>query len=292
MHESLLDYANRRYLKVSIWLCGVSIALYAWHDPLSPPNGGTWLGYTLGGIGAALILWLTALGVRKRAYSSAMGTLRGWTSAHVYLGLSLVLISTLHTGFQFGWNVHTLCYVLMLIVITSGVVGVVAYLRYPQLMSANRAGSKPDRMLEEIRDIDQRALRIARDMPRRFSDLLRSNRDGTALGGSTRNILAGLDRSVVTLPTDGGAVVSQNAGQSAALTWLGDELARSTDGELTRRIGDLLSLLSERRNVLRRLCRDAQIRGWLDIWLYVHVPVTLALLGTLIAHVVSVFLYW
>jgi hypothetical protein len=292
MHESLLDHANRRYLKVAVWLCGVSIALYAWHDPLSPPNGGTWLGYTLGGIGAALIVWLTALGVRKRAYSSAMGTLRGWTSAHVYLGLSLVLIATLHTGFQFGWNVHTLCYVLMIIVIVSGVVGVVAYLRYPQAMSTNRAGSKPDRMLEEIRDIDQRALRIARDMPRRFSDLLRSNRDGTALGGSTRNILAGRDRSVITLPTDAGAVVSQNAGQSAALSWLGDELARSTDGELTRRIGDLLSLLAERRNLLRRVCRDAQIRGWLDIWLYVHVPVTLALLGTLIAHVVSVFLYW
>jgi hypothetical protein len=292
MHESLLDHANRRYLKVAVWLCGVSIALYAWHDPLSPPNGGTWLGYSLGGIGAALIVWLTALGVRKRAYSSAMGTLRGWTSAHVYLGLSLVLIATLHTGFQFGWNVHTLCYVLMIIVIVSGVVGVVAYLRYPQAMSTNRAGSKPDRMLEEIRDIDQRALRIARDMPRRFSDLLRSNRDGTALGGSTRNILAGRDRSVITLPTDAGAVVSQNAGQSAALSWLGDELARSTDGELTRRIGDLLSLLAERRNLLRRVCRDAQIRGWLDIWLYVHVPVTLALLGTLIAHVVSVFLYW
>lgn len=292
MHESLLDHANRRYLKIAVWLCGVSIALYAWHDPLSPPNGGTWLGYTLGGIGAALILWLTALGVRKRAYSSAMGTLRGWTSAHAYLGLSLLLIATLHTGFQFGWNVHTLCYVLMIIVIVSGIVGVVAYLRYPQAMSTNRAGSKPDRMLEEIRDIDQRALRIARDMPRRFSDLLRSNRDGTALGGSTRNILAGIDRSVITLPTDAGAVVSQNAGQSAALSWLGDELARSTDGELTRRIGDLLSLLAERRNLLRRVCRDAQIRGWLDIWLYVHVPVTLALLGTLIAHVVSVFLYW
>jgi hypothetical protein len=292
MHESLLDHANRRYLKIAVWLCGVSIALYAWHDPLSPPNGGTWLGYTLGGIGAALILWLTALGVRKRAYSSAMGTLRGWTSAHVYLGLSLLLIATLHTGFQFGWNVHTLCYVLMIIVIVSGIVGVVAYLRYPQAMSTNRAGSKPDRMLEEIRDIDQRALRIARDMPRRFSDLLRSNRDGTVLGGSTRNILAGIDRSVITLPTDAGAVVSQNAGQSAALSWLGDELARSTDGELTRRIGDLLSLLAERRNLLRRVCRDAQIRGWLDIWLYVHVPVTLALLGTLIAHVVSVFLYW
>jgi hypothetical protein len=73
---------------------------------------------------------------------------------------------------------------------------------------------------------------------------------------------------------------------------LGDELARSTDGELSRRIGDLLTLIATRRNQLRRLRRDVQIRGWLEIWLYVHVPVTLALIGTLIAHVVSVFFYW
>ncbi|MEY3974957.1 MAG: hypothetical protein RLZZ33_12, partial [Pseudomonadota bacterium] len=80
--------------------------------------------------------------------------------------------------------------------------------------------------------------------------------------------------------------------QAALLDWLGDELARSTDGDLTKRIGDLLSVVATRRNQLRRLRRDAQIRGWLEIWLYVHVPVTLALIGTLIAHVVSVFLYW
>ncbi len=102
MHESMLDYAKRRYLKIAVALCVSSIIAYAWHDPLSPPNGGTWLGYTLGGIGAALILWLTALGVRKRSYSSSLGTLRGWTSAHVYLGLALIVVATLHTGFQFG----------------------------------------------------------------------------------------------------------------------------------------------------------------------------------------------
>lgn len=291
MHESLLDYANRRYLKIAAGLCVLSIALYAWHDPLSPPNGGTWLGYTLGGIGAALILWLTALGVRKRSYSSASGTLRGWTSAHVYLGLALLLVATLHTGFQFGWNLHTLCYVLMVIVIASGVFGVVAYLRYPQAMSVNRAGSKPDAMLQEIEDLDQRALRISAEMPRRFGDALRSNREGTLLGGSTRKILGGHDGSVVVLPSSGGAAVA-NGSQAAILGWLGDELARSTDGDLSRRVGDLLSLLAQRRNILQRLTRDAQIRGWLEVWLYVHVPVTLALLGTLVAHVVSVFLYW
>ncbi|MEN9527491.1 MAG: hypothetical protein RLY56_1442 [Pseudomonadota bacterium] len=293
MHESMLSYAQRRYLKVAIGLCALSIVAYVWHDPLSPPNGGTWLGYTLGGIGAALILWLTALGVRKRSYSSSLGTLRGWTSAHIYLGLALIVVATLHTGFQFGWNLHTLCYVLMMIVIGSGIFGMVVYLRYPQLMSSNRAGAKPDVLLEEINDLDQRSLRVANEMPRRFGDVLRSNREGTRIGGSTRAILGGLDLSTINLPSAGGSSQQvANPEQAALLDWLADELARSTDGELTKRIGDLLSVIATRRNQLRRLRRDAQIRGWLEIWLYVHVPVTLALIGTLIAHVVSVFLYW
>ncbi|MGA1424755.1 MAG: hypothetical protein ACO329_09730 [Steroidobacteraceae bacterium] len=289
----MLNYAQRRYLKVAIGLCVLSIVAYVWHDPLSPPNGGTWLGYTLGGIGAALILWLTALGVRKRSYSSSLGTLRGWTSAHIYLGLALIVVATLHTGFQFGWNLHTLCYVLMMIVIGSGIFGMVVYLRYPQLMSSNRAGTKPDVLLEEINDLDQRSLRVANEMPRRFGDVLRSNREGTRIGGSTRAILGGLDLSTINLPSAGGSSQQvANPEQAALLDWLADELARSTDGELTKRIGDLLSVIATRRNQLRRLRRDAQIRGWLEIWLYVHVPVTLALIGTLIAHVVSVFLYW
>jgi len=249
------------------------------------------LGYILGGISAALIFWLTALGVRKRSYSSSLGTLRGWTSAHVYLGLALIVVATLHTGFQFGWNLHTLCYVLMLFVIGSGIFGVIVYLRYPQAMSANRAGTKPDVLLDEINDLDQRSLRVASEMPRRFGDVLRSNRNGTRVGGSTRAILGGLDLSTINLPGAGSLAVP-NPEQGALLDWLGTELARSTDGDLTKRIGDLLSVVATRRNQLRRLRRDAQIRGWLEIWLYVHVPVTLALIGTLIAHVVSVFLYW
>lgn len=293
MHESMLDYSRRRYLKIAAALSLLSMGLYGWHEPMSPPNGGTWLGYALGGTGAVLILWLTALGVRKRNYSSSLGSLRGWTSAHVYLGLALLVVATLHTGFQFGWNLHTLCYGLMLVVIASGIFGVVCYLRYPRLMSANRAGSKPEVLLGDIDDLDQRALRIAADMPRRFGDVLRSNRAGTRVGGSTRAILGGHDLCRVSLPAaDGQMQPTANPEHAALLAWLGDELARSTDGDLGRCIGDLLSIVATRRNHLRRLRRDAQIRGWLEIWLYVHVPATFALLGTLVAHVVSVFLYW
>jgi hypothetical protein len=33
-------------------------------------------------------------------------------------------------------------------------------------------------------------------------------------------------------------------------------------------------------------------KALLDLWLYVHVPLSLALLAALAAHVVIVFLYW
>ena len=140
MHESFLVYRNFRHLKWALALCVVSLIFYVWHpwhDAAEPRNGGTWLGYTLGTIGALIIFWLTWFGARKRSFNAA-SRLQGWLSAHVYLGASLIIVATLHTGFQFGWNVHTLAYVLMLAVIASGFYGIYAYARYPTLMTANR----------------------------------------------------------------------------------------------------------------------------------------------------------
>lgn len=293
MHESFLQHAERRYLKWALALAAAAIALYAWHDPRSPPNGGTWLGYSLGGIGAALILWLTALGVRKRSYRSTLGTVQGWVSAHVYLGLALLVVATLHTGFQFGWNIHTICYVLMLLVIVSGVVGVVLYGSFPEAMSRNRAEQTPERLWQEVADLDQRALRVAAALPAEYVEAVRSNRDRTRVGGGVRAILSARDRSQIELPgEDGVQRIIDNPSGTAVLDWLGARLAASTAGARTERISELLDLLAARRVALRRLQRDARIRGWLEVWLFVHVPVTFALLGTLIAHVVSVFLYW
>lgn len=293
MHQSFLSYRRKRYLWVALALCVAAIAAYIWHQPRSSPNGGTWLGYTLGTIGALLILWLTALGIRKRSYKSRLGTVQGWVSAHVYLGLALIVIATLHTGFQFGWNIHTVAYALMMLVIISGVVGMSAYLRLPAEMSQNRASLTREQMWTELDDLDQRCIRIAGALPGEFKDAASSNRDRTRIGGSALAVLTGVDRSQVMLPEAGGAAVLQsNPDQSRLLEWLGMQLARSSDGERSRTIGELISVVSARRVVLKRLRRDAQIRGWLDVWLYVHVPLSTGLLGALIAHIVSVFVYW
>jgi len=291
MHQSILDFGGRRYLKVAVGLCVLSLVMYLWHDPRSPPNGGTWLGYTLGGVGAALIVWLTALGVRKRSYRSTLGTLQGWVSAHVYLGLALLVVATLHAGFQFGWNIHTLCYLLMVLVIASGLLGIVLYQRFPQQLSQNRAQQTSEQMLSELRELDERTRRVAANASPEEARAIDANIAGTRIGGSTLGILSARDRSTVLLP--GTAEQPEpNPGQARILEWLSAKLSGSDDAQRSRLLTDLVSLIGARRALLRRLQQDARLRGWLSIWLYVHVPVTFGLLGSLIAHVVSVFLYW
>lgn len=297
MQASILSYRRLRYLWVAAAIAIGSGIAYALHRPPEPPNGGTWLGYTLGGIGAALILWLAAFGIRKRAYGSTLGTVQGWLSAHVYLGIALVVIATLHAGFQFGWNVHTLAYVLTCFVVASGIVGMWFYLRYPELMSRNRAAQTREQMLAELADLDRLCARLASGLGGDYPEVVMSARDRASLGGSAFALLAGRDRSRVVLPasqrgTPDRQHAEPNPSQSRLLDWLGEQLAESTDGERTRQVHELMTLASARRGLLDRLRRDAQIRAWLEAWLYLHVPATTALLAALIGHVVVVFLYW
>src|SRR3954453_11395917 len=138
-HEGFLRHKSFRWLKVALTLCAVCLIAYALIDQQPRPSGGTAYGYVLGTIATLLILWLTMLGVRKRAMTRGRWSLKGWTSAHVYLGLSLIVIATLHTGFDFGWNVHTLAYWLILLLILSGLYGIVAYSMLPARLSDSRA---------------------------------------------------------------------------------------------------------------------------------------------------------
>ena len=142
-HQGFLRHRNFLWLKVALAVSLLALLGYALIDVQPRPNGGSWYGYTLGTIAVLLILWLTLLGIRKRAMTRGRWSLKAWTSAHVYLGLSLVVIATLHTGFQFGWNVHTLAYALMMLVILSGLYGIVVYATLPSELGASRVGDDP-----------------------------------------------------------------------------------------------------------------------------------------------------
>jgi hypothetical protein len=52
------------------------------------------------------------------------------------------------------------------------------------------------------------------------------------------------------------------------------------------------TLLERKQAMLGKLRRHLKLRALLEVWLYVHVPATVALLAALSAHIVSVFFYW
>ncbi len=289
MFESFLTYRSGRWFWWALALSAVSIGLYAWHDLPDPPNGGTWLGYTLGSVAAALIVWLIWLGRRKRDYGSKVGTVQGWTSAHVYLGTALIIVATLHTGFQFGWNLHTLAYTLMMIVILSGFFGIWAYARYPSRMTENTGGKSRPELYTEVAELDRQLLRLAEKGGPEVAAAVASAVERTVVGGSWLAQLKREDRSEVQL--SGKGLVS-NAGMAAIVDFVIEHLGASRDGAQGEALRELSTLLGNRARLLSRIRRDVQLVGLLRVWLFVHVPVAFACLAALTAHIVSVFIYW
>jgi hypothetical protein len=273
-HEGFLSYGNYRWLWIALALCAVSIAAYLMIDAEPRPRGGTMYGYTLGTIGALLIVWLALFGIRKRAITTGVYSLKAWLSAHVYLGLSLLVIGTLHAGFHFGWNVHTLAYALMVLVIVSGMFGAAAYAVLPERLSANRGETTQRQWLETIRSLDSQLRDAAQPLDRTEADLVRLSTEQTDIGGSLLNRLTG----------DYSGCRTRRAVE---------ELARIRRSSAANPALDQIdALLKRKQETLAQARRHIRIKTILELWLYVHVPVTFALLAALTAHIVSVFFYW
>lgn len=274
--STFLEYSHYRYLKVSGFLAVLAIVSYALSSPAEGHYGGTWLGYTLGGIGAAIILLLLVFGVRKRQYRSSAMDLISWLSVHVYLGTLLIIIVTLHSGFELGWNVHSLSYLLMLLVIFSGFYGVYAYLRFPRMMTEKMGENTLESLFLKISDLDQEAGRIALQLPDEINQAVLLASQKTRIGGGFFQQLSGRQKNCPT-------AIALDKIQSIGAN-LKDEYAKANR--------ELYFLMLKKQTLLNQAREDVMFRARLSVWLYFHVPLSIALLTALIAHVVSVFFYW
>jgi hypothetical protein len=275
-HESFLRYRSFYWLKVALAIFLITWLIYLVVDVQPRHNGGSWLGYTLGTIGAALIVWLSLLGIRKRAITRGRWSLKAWTSAHVYLGLALIAVGTFHTGFQFGWNVHTAAYVLMMLVILSGVYGISVYSMLPQGLSDARSEMTGPQMIDAVNSLDKQIQTAAQPLSDADSEVVLGSLGEDAFGGGVWRRLTG------SYP---------RCGNRRALQLMRDRLTE-TQGKQAAAIEQVVALLERKAAALQRIRGYVQRRAMLEIWLFIHIPLTFVLIVALVAHIVSVFFYW
>jgi hypothetical protein len=270
IQDNLFNYKRFVFLKWALLLTLISTFAYLVDQPAIQANGGTWLGYTLGTVGALLILWLMWFGVRKRQYNNQSGNLRGWVSAHIYLGLSLAVVATLHTGFQIGWNIHSLAYILTVATIGTGVWGLSFYLRFPSEMSNVLNRQSPEQIVGQIESLDRDALKLTRNASEKVGHMV------------AQSVKQGI------FPTRG----NQRRGNvkdcdtEKAVQFLQTETTR------TDSLSQIYMNQVQRLRALKQLRRYYHLRYWLELWLAIHVPCSFGLLAALVAHVLSVFIYW
>jgi hypothetical protein len=313
---SFLAYKDFRFLKLAGLLAFFAILRYWVTQPVQGASyGGTWFGYLLGITSALLVLLLTWYGIRKRNTprveerrngdrrkliptsetdiaakresdrrkrraedSWYLGsTLQGWLSSHVYLGVLLVILTSLHASFRFGWNIHTLVYVLVLLVVASGIYGTFAYLHYPRLISENIGNDKLNHLLLKIAELDELARQRVLGLPDEVNTMVSMARQKTQIGG---NFFQQLRGNPALCPTDKVVQEVQELGKILV------------DGKQPGLVRDLYTVLLQKQHLVAKVRYVIGCHARMQFWLYLHVPLTIALLATMCAHVLIVLVYW
>ena len=269
--ETFISYRGYRWLictVVAIAVCGL---IYAVNEPLGGRNGGTVVGYTFGTLATIGIIWLMMYGVRKRSYRSSLGTVQGWLSAHVWLGTGLLALVPLHAGFSFGWNVHTLAFLLMVLTIVSGIWGALNYSTLAARIESHRGGIKSAQILEQLQSLSAGIKAICEGKSDDFRLLARRFNPPFAV-------------TLITLLSKPKLV---HIDQKVA----GEALARLPDNERDDALR-MCSLLDQKCDLTNGLMEEARVKALLRIWLFVHVPASIALCVALAIHILSVFFLW
>lgn len=273
--SNIFDYKNYLYFKIAVVVIVIAFFAFLFFEPAVGHYGGSWMGYTLGTISALMVLWMAWYGIRKRRYRGS-GATQGWLSAHIYLGTALTVLATLHSGFHFGLNTHTVTYAFLLIVVISGFFGNYTYMIYPRQMTENMGEDNLDGLLLRIAEADKLARQIALLMPDDINDIVLKACSETSIGIGLFEQLRGFQ------PNCPSAMAVQK------LTVMDNDLST----EQRKLYRELYSIMVRRESLVKRARQDLMYRARLGFWLYFHVPFTIALLAAMVAHIFAVFAYW
>lgn len=267
--------SGRMWRRISVVLLIAASASYWWYVQREAPYGGSTMGVAYGIAGTLLILLLALFGVRKRAYRSRVGTLEGWLQSHIYLGLLVVVVLLFHSGGHFSDRIAATSFVVLAIVVVSGIFGAVLYAAIPRQLTSVEGNLTPTQISTQINRLGKQMSAIAADRSPEFQSL-----HDELLRASTPSLLAGwrilfLSRTERLEKKDS--------------PWT--KLLARVPAEEQEELRQMLVLSRQRNELLRTLVLQQRYRNLLQSWRYVHIPLTFALFIFMVVHIVAAFYY-
>lgn len=292
-----IDQTHRKWFIASIAILVVATAVYVPYVRSSPhgPSGASVLGLTYGIIGFAFMIFAGLLAPRKKLPVWRVGSAQAWMRGHLWLGLLSLPLILFHGGFRFGGPLTTAIMILLIIVVASGLFGATLQHYVPNVMTLEVP-------LETIFE----------QIERRRSQLLAEADEIVAIASSPEGPLASAAARAAFSTEDTGVAVEvdvtplTNFYAREMQPFLqnprerGHRLSDSTkarptfDGlrtllpaELRETIQDLEDICEEER----QLSRQARLHHVLHDWLFLHIPLSLALMLLGAVHAVTALHY-
>jgi hypothetical protein len=309
----LIDRTHRGWIVGCLIALLIATAIYIPYAraSLHGPTGGSVLGLTYGILGFALMIFAGLLGARRKVPMWRLGRAATWMRGHIWLGLLSLPLILFHGGFHFGGAVTYTLMILFIVVVVSGILGLLLQQVLPRLMLTRvpleTVYEQIDPVVEQLREeADELVAAAAGPLPVGTPRTAEVRRAG---GGADERM--GQPRSspraapVALAPTPESTLLRDAylrdirpfldpahrrngvLDTAATSTTLFREMRTALPPLLHETVAELESICEERR----QLADQKRLHHWLHGWLLVHVPLSLALLLLGAVHAVIALRY-
>jgi hypothetical protein len=288
----LIDSTHRRWALVTTLLAAISLTVFAYFDGRIPGGltGGTTAGLWFGIVGSALMVFAGLLSSLRHVPSwSWLGPRKQWLRGHIWLGLLSVPVILCHAGFRWGGLVTGTLWVVLGLVVLTGILGVVLqqflpHMIYSRIPCEASYDQIPHICKGLVHRADQAMAKIwDADIPATEVSFFSSQ---TGMGAKVQlqefyetHVLRFLSR-----PYANSFLLSQPLRAQAAFDYL-----KSLPGLAS--VQEQIETLRELSDERRLLGEQERLHRYLHGWLPVHIALSIALLILGIAHVIGSLYY-
>lgn len=326
------------WILASLFVCVGAIAAYAIEVGRAGRwiTGGSALGFALGVVGGAIIVFEMLIWPRKKWRTLRAGRVKIWMRAHIWLGLLCLPLLILHGGFYFDNPLANVLTVLLVVVVLSGLYGLILQNILPKKMledlpaetihsqigrvawyslrDADRlvrevCGARPGESIDDSIEPDEETRKFVVVGAVRTAGLIQGK---TAQTRKVPDPIVGAEPlreffetrlrpflAEIAEPPEGAPALPPIADPNRSASFdafRSPNKSRSMFQDLKTKLPvaahevvDALERLCDQR---RQFDRQRLLQGMLHNWLLVHLPLSIALLVLMFAHVYLAVKYW